>query len=359
MKSKITQNIVLKILMNLPFWIFLLIFSHHVANEWNFMAKYPEVHFTSRYIISIVWGCAVYYLFYLFLFPKYLVKNQSALFSVFSIAAIVIFSIITKFLLQFTNILLDSPHYQFTIGLYASDIIDFTIISFLLATYAILIRIATDWFIKLSEKQTIENSNLLSELNILKSQLNPHFLFNSLNNIDTLIQNDATKTSHALVMLSDLLRYVVYEAKKETIPIEKELDFINKYIELEQLRLARPEAVGFSSNITDNISLPPMLFQPFIENAFKHSNLNAEDQRIEISLTAENGIIDFYCYNTINENNNITIQNEEVNSGLGLELAEKRLNLLFKTYKIYKKVHAKTYYKVEIHLNLIENSSKA
>ncbi|MDR2232658.1 MAG: histidine kinase, partial [Tannerella sp.] len=170
----------------------------------------------------------------------------------------------------------------------------------------------------------MENVRLQSELATLKSRLNPHFLFNTLNNIDRLIQTDAAKASTMLTMLSDVFRYVVYETENDRISIHKELEMITKYIELEKIRLANPEAVSLTCSVDKDVMTPPMLFLPFIENAFKHSNLNQKEARLSVSVAVNHRELTFHCVNTVMHR-----ENEAKEQGVGLKLVTERLKLLY------------------------------
>lgn len=196
--------------------------------------------------------------------------------------------------------------------------------SLFVALLGTIYRFVIDWFKNIDVKKDLKSKNLQSELMLLKSKLNPHLLFNTLNNIDTLIQTSPNRASELLSKLSDLLRYVVYNTEEERIPLNTELSNLMKYVDLEKIRLAYPELVTFSAEIEGEILIPPMIFFPFVENAFKHSNLNDKNQKIRISVTENNGLINFECVNSIFE----SPQKTEF-SGIGLELASKRLELLF------------------------------
>jgi len=139
-----------------------------------------------------------------------------------------------------------------------------------------------------------------------------------------LIQKDPVQASASLSKLSDLLRYVVYDTENELISIEKEIESIIKYIDLERIRLANPAAITFSSEILNEVYIPPMIFFPFIENGFKHSNLNDSNNKLQIQISSKNGKILFSCVNTINK-----MQKKMGNNGIGLDLAKKRLTLLY------------------------------
>jgi LytS/YehU family sensor histidine kinase len=183
-----------------------------------------------------------------------------------------------------------------------------------------LYRFSIDWFDNLHLKKEL----LQSELTILKSKLNPHFLFNTLNNIDTLVQSAPEKASEAITQLSDLLRYVVYETANEKTTIQEEIRIVQKYMDLERLRISNPDLVSFENSITNDYPVPPMLFIPFIENAFKHSNLNHPNQRITVSFSDNNNEIVFHCQNTIGAQ-----KSKAKEQGIGLDLVRKRLTLTY------------------------------
>ncbi len=264
-----------------------------------------------------------FYAFYYKLVPDYLEKRKYKKFAVYSIFAV--------FVLLPGELLLWYGIFYSSIGDFPS--VDIKIIhpylgSVLGALFcgglAIFFRFGIDFFKSQQIKIDLENKNLLSELKTLKSKLNPHLLFNTLNNIDALIQTSPEQASEALSKLSDILRYVVYETEHEKVPIQKEIENLQKYIALEKIRIVNPDAVVFVSNVSDKTTIPPMLFFPFIENGFKHSNLNDKNQKLKISIIEDNNKIVFSCSNTINQ-----YKRSDEASGMGLELAKKRLDLLF------------------------------
>ena len=154
----------------------------------------------------------------------------------------------------------------------------------------------------------------------------PAFLFNTINNIDVLIAQDAVRASAYLNKLSDIMRFMLYESKAELIPLQKELDYIEKYISLQRIRTANPdyiiyEVIGHAGCRT----IPPMLLIPFIENAFKHSIPQKSGNAIRVTVLIEGGRLVFECVNSQAVSPATGIEH----SGLGKELIEKRLRLLY------------------------------
>ena len=175
-------------------------------------------------------------------------------------------------------------------------------------------------------KEELNKKNYEMELALVKNQINPHFLFNTINNIDVLIMKDATQASAYLNKLSDIMRFMLYETKTEKIPISKELAYIEKYIDLQKIRTSNINYVNYHvEGDGGNLVIAPMLFIPFIENAFKHAENKKLDNAVNIKLTLSKEMIIFECENKFSER--ITNDNEQ--SGLGNELIAKRLQLLY------------------------------
>lgn len=291
----------------------------------------PHVIFYSFEII--IWLSTSFYLFFAYLVPKYLSNDKNRLFWIKSALYIVFGGPFLVNIIQALNNLIffkDSDFTSYDSATFIRSYLMWIIITLVCGFLGSLFRLAYDSFQHMQQIKELKNINLLSELKMIKSKLNPHLLFNTLNNIDTLIQTKPTLASSTLSKLSDLLRYTVYDTDNELIPIQKEIENLQKYIDLEKIRLVYPNSVSFSSSIKTSLSLPPMIFLPFVENCFKHSNLNNPNQRIKISISENNSKLLFNCINTINNK-----KQDSNDNGIGLELAKKRLDLLYpKSHKI-------------------------
>jgi LytS/YehU family sensor histidine kinase len=213
-----------------------------------------------------------------------------------------------------------------------------------------LFRIIIDWFTNAQEKSELEKQNFKSELRLLRYQLNPHFLFNTLNNIDVLIQDEPEKASEFLKKLSEILRFMLYESNADKILLAKEIEYIRKYIDLQKIRTSNNNFVKF--DISGDVSgkyIFPMIFIHFIENAFKY----ATNKKIENAVCIEFEIKDmrllFHCKNHINQ----PVEKVNEQNGLGFSLIKQRLDLLYKdTYNLSVKEDGNWYIvKLEIQLN--------
>ncbi len=176
------------------------------------------------------------------------------------------------------------------------------------------------------EKKELEKEKLNSELAFLKNQVSPHFFFNTLNNIYSLIYIDKENAGESVLKLSKLMRYLLYESDKGSTKLSEEITFLKNYIDLMKLRVTDKVEirVNFPEKYKD-ITIPPLLFISFIENAFKHGISNRDKSFISIVLAADEDYIGFSVRNSIAKKSVVGSQD----SGIGLENVKKRLNLLF------------------------------
>lgn len=191
---------------------------------------------------------------------------------------------------------------------------------------ALVIQGFIAWFKDMKLREALIEKNHKIELALVKSQLDPHFLFNTINNIDVLILKDQEEASNYLNKLSDIMRFMLFETKTEEVLLSKEIEYIEKYIELQKIRTANTEYVNYSivGDPSDN-KIAPMVFIPFIENAFKHCTNKKINNAINIRIVIDDKSIKMHCINKFEPNRNST--NES--GGLGNGLIEKRLQLLY------------------------------
>ena len=193
-------------------------------------------------------------------------------------------------------------------------------------------RFLRDWFSDQKQKEVLHKQNLQTQLDLLKARINPHFLFNTINNIDVLIKKDPSMASNYLYKLSDTLRYVLYETGDERIPLKKEVEQIEKFIDLQRIRTSNPEYVNFrlKGSVGDQ-KIAPMVFLTFVENAIKHTVNKKIRHAIDISLDIRGNIIQFHCRNYCGDIG----RNDQNGNGIGVDLIKQRLELLYKdSFKI-------------------------
>ena len=201
---------------------------------------------------------------------------------------------------------------------------------FLLNIVTVAVAIGIRHFIRVRQlKQQLKDEkakNTEAELSLLKNQINPHFLFNTLNNISSLTQIDADAAQDAIAQLSDLLRYAMYETNKNTVPLGGEVEFMRNYIELMKLRCNEQTSVNYQlSTDSEQVEVAPLLFVSLIENAFKHGVSSGRPSAISIKLEQHQGQLTFICDNTNYPKND----KDRSGSGIGIENTRRRLELMY------------------------------
>jgi sensor histidine kinase YesM len=192
---------------------------------------------------------------------------------------------------------------------------------------SITYRMFTDKMAAEAKAKEVEAEHLKSELSFLRSQISPHFIFNVLNNIVALARKKSDLVEPSLIKLSGLMRYFLYEHEGEMVALEKEVDYLQSYIDLQQQRFTKADLVRFDvKGIDKAYQIEPMLLIPFVENAFKHGDL--KNGTIEIQLEVKHNTLSFSVANTISPMYN-TVKDET--SGIGLANVKRRLNLLYGT----------------------------
>ncbi len=269
-------------------------------------------------IIVLPIGACIFYTSY-FSFKFFIKRPVRFVWVVLAyILYILAFSLPGYFAAKASHVSIDHLRGFFAIALIVSPILYFNVFGFLFQAFM-------EWIGDRKIKAELEKDKLINQLELLTSKINPHFLFNTINNIDVLIEKDAVKASVYLNKLSDILRFMLYEIKTEKIPLEKELSYIEKYIDLQKIRTSNTNNINYSvkGEIKD-LMIEPMLFIPFIENAFKHSESIKATTILEVNFFIEKERITFECLNTYGATSLIKTE-----SGIGNALIEKRLSLLY------------------------------
>ena len=222
--------------------------------------------------------------------------------------------------------------------------------------YSIATSIELFIYVNEKEKETIKrkNESLQTELKLLKSQINPHFLFNALNNIYSMSIMQSSKTSESILDLSNMLRYVLYECEQPEVFLEKEIAYIKDYIRLFTLKSSREFDIKLDINIQNhNLKIAPMILIPFIENAFKHGNIEARaGSYIIIEINSESNKINFKVENSLPKSPK---QKDSV-GGIGLVNVKKRLNILYPNTHELKIEATNSSYSVQLNIEVHENN---
>lgn len=197
-------------------------------------------------------------------------------------------------------------------------------------TLAMSVKLTKKWIDIRKRERMLEKEKIETELKFLRSQFNPHFLFNTINSIFVLIHKDPAMASASLAKFSDLLRYQLYECNEHQIPLSQEITYLANFIELERLRQEENVIIelDIAPELPGNFSIAPFILMPFVENAFKHVSHSQQSNRISIKLHADQGQLYFNVVNSISSKD-IASQDMSKHGGIGLANVQRRLQLLY------------------------------
>lgn len=327
MKVKINRQDILFYGLQVAAWlVFLLVpaISAFAANN-----SWTDVSRSLRLSAQIMWiPATIYFVNSFFLVPFGYYRNRRWLFWVGNaiIIGLLVWNYFGNVTLPFMDNIPNERIKRYAITSYYSSSVLSILMNIILVCLALLVHhMYRSQSLKRQLKEE-QHKRTEAELEWLKNQLNPHFLFNTLNNISSLVQIDADKAQDAIAQLSDLMRYAMYETRHETVPLQGEVEFMRNYVELMKLRCNEKTQVNVQwPKTNDQSSIAPLLFISLIENAFKHGVSSNRDSRIDISLNTDGQLLTFTCDNT----NYPKDDADRSGSGIGLENTRRRLELIY------------------------------
>jgi two-component system, LytTR family, sensor kinase len=314
-----------KILVHVLFWIYMLNQAFFPVYLNKVDTKYLQDYIYLKDIfITTLLNMVVFYTVY-FVIPKFLrFRRKWYIVPLIILLAIVLSSVRLPIEIAYWKYLVKMPASQLQFQyewIWAT--LKYTVI---ISIYAMLIRFSIDWVEAQKYKNELIKERQASEIALLRSQVNPHFLFNTLNNIYSLVYSKSDEAPEAVMKLSSIMRYMLYDSNTDLVPVNKEVEYLQSFIELQQLRILRKGFVQMQVTGTmENRTVAPMLLIPFVENAFKHGDKNHEPGII-INLQLERDKLVFSVTNYIKTGNQAG--NEE-SGGFGLENIKRRLGLLY------------------------------
>lgn len=324
-----------RILLHILFWIIVLTFNTFIFSVSN--GKYVWVFKATLFILPF--EILVTYLTLYYFIPKYLFKKSYIEFFIYSIIIAIVIVIVVRLLYVYALVPFIAEEskilyfYEMLSNNYFKTVFwNYNFFNLYVEIYSIVgiataIKLFKHWLKNQRIKNELEKQNIKSELALLQNQVNPHFLFNTLNNIDTLITKDKDKASDSIMKLSEIMRYMLYESNTEKVLLEKEIEYLKSYISLQQLRLKKQNFVKFTiEGDLKGRTISPMLYISFIENAFKHGVKNIDSPGIIIKLIVNKQNIQFEVINYFSENQDI---NKDKTEGIGLNNVKRRLELLY------------------------------
>jgi two-component system, LytTR family, sensor kinase len=304
--------------------IFIWLFAIFANLPYSTLDRNSPPEFITANIIGFLYLMVIFYFFYLVMVPKFLNTKRIDLFFGLSFLAVLILPFFGYSILLLSRSLFEGnfSHFyrDYTLKMHMSGY--FPVLT--AAVFGSFFAVIINWFKTINQKAEIDREKLAVELDLLKSKLNPHFLFNTLNNIDSLIHTNQEEASAALIKLSEMMRYLTYETSSDVVELRSEIDYMRNFIELYRIRIKEPGDIAFQVTGDTGVMIAPALFVPLIENAFKFASFRNGKPGVDISLSSQNGFVVFDVSNYCGDN--IVRQS---NSGSGLANLRKRLDLTY------------------------------
>lgn len=311
------MNRIIKIILHCFYWMVFSLFSGAISFRLTSGPDFILEHL-DMYLYNTLWAVIQFYLFYFFVYRLIEQQRYVRYFGISAIASLV---------LAGAMILLFLPLFGTLASFSWKGAIPPIIGMFIIGQTGSLLRGFIGWFDDLQRKQETEKMIIRNELDVLNAQLNPHFLFNTLNNIDSLIFRQPQKASESLITLSEIMRYMLYDAREPKVLLSCEVEHYQRIIRLQSLRFGNPEAIRFDAPETlPEIQIAPLLFLPFIENAFKYAVKIAVLPMIEFKITISEGEI---CWTSQNQFQTEPDDQTARRGGIGLSNLKRRLELLY------------------------------
>ena len=282
----------------------------HLIGWYDLKLDSPETGNWQGEILNFVF---LGYIHFWFAIPKLLLRQKILLYGFFSVLSLCLFAYVQNFLYPYPEAtsFFENYHYRFVAGME-------------ILIQATSLRLFVEFIHSERQNQILRNENLHTELAYLKNQLNPHFLFNVLNNIAVISEKYPEKVTPTIIELSNVLRYQLYESEKESVLLSKEIKSIEQYLNLEAMRLNDATWKVREEGNIKGVTVAPLLFLPFIENATKHSADPSGKVTIDVLFKVENDTLIFIAKNT-----KPTTKAKQLDGGIGLKNIQRRLELLY------------------------------
>jgi two-component system, LytTR family, sensor histidine kinase AlgZ len=311
------------ILLHASFWaVYISFFVYYISSfqqgseiDWHRIAIVVTLHIIAAMTIS--------YVNYFYFLPEFLFKKKIVLYLIVFLVAFTIV-VYSRILLEryFVECYFGTHEYlyrpRFIVQLFFSNLS--------IVIFVSLLRFAADWLDLQTTRKEIEKEKLTAELNFLKAQVNPHFLFNTLNNLYYLAYSKSEHTAEVIEKLSRMMRYMIYDSNYPQVQLSKEIEYMQNYISLEKLRLSDKVAIKFSiEGDIDSVSITPLILITFLENAFKHGVANtSKDCWVDVHLACQSGRLHFLVANS--KPSHLKVDEK---SGIGLQNVKRRLDLSY------------------------------
>lgn len=320
MQTTLQRNRVL--LLHLVFWCIYLSFNFYQINFYQQQRGYDWGRALSFMSLQFIFTFSIAYINYFLFLPRFLAHKQIGK---YLFEFVIPFAVLVALRVYIQRMLsVDSPRAEY----YYSHmyVIQVTVTMLFITIFVSMMRFAVDWFELEARKKEMENEKLIAELNFLKAQINPHFLFNTLNNLYYLAYSKSANTTEVIAKLSQMMRYMIYDSNHPKVLLSKEIEYMQSYISLERLRLNNQIPIHFDIHgNTENVWITPLIFITFLENAFKHGVSNNNPKAwVDISIRLNGN----QCVYTV-KNSKVVSTEPNDKSGIGLQNVKRRLELSY------------------------------
>jgi two-component system, LytTR family, sensor kinase len=344
-KTQIAELLSRRVVYHSLFWValfLLLVLLDTTSQDWGFVIAVE--------LITLAFYVVVVYFNLLYLIPNYLTEKKFLLYGSLLVLTVLILTPI-KMLVLFLS-------FSYLPDLQRQLLIDqkwFFLTIFIIAGASTVIKIISDWARYQRDRKELQTQTMQSELTFLKSQINPHFLFNTLNNLYALTLKKSDKAPEIVIKLSEMMRYMLYDCNEKRVKLSKEINYIQNYLELEKLRQSDQSRITFKvEGKVGEQKIAPLLFIPFLENSFKHGlNSTINNGFVDIELRVIDQQVDFRMINS--KADTLPMQTHKRSGGIGLKNVRRRLQLQYPDkYKLKVEDSPNAY---AIHLSLDLSSS--
>lgn len=312
------------VLLHVSFWCVYLSFNLYQISQFQRGKGYDWERMIASASVQLMFTMLIAYLNYFYTWPRF-IKNQNIwrYLLEFSIP----FAALLTLRVHLQRYLVDGYTYKADYFYSSFFIVQIVAVTLFIVIFVGMLRFAVDWFELEAKRKEVENEKLTAELNFLKAQINPHFLFNTLNNLYYLAYTKSDNTTEVIAKLSQMMRYMIYDSNHSKVQLSKEIEYMQNYISLERLRLNNQIPIIFElKGNTENVMIAPLIFITFLENAFKHGVSN-NNPNAWVNISIE--LVDGQCIYQV-ENSKLEDKTEaHEKSGIGLQNVQRRLELSY------------------------------
>jgi two-component system, LytTR family, sensor histidine kinase AlgZ len=310
-------------LLHISFWFVYLSFNLYQISAFQRGRGYDWERMITSASVQLVFTMLIAYLNYFITWPRF-IKTQNLWRYLLEFSVPFVALLTARVYLQ--RYLVDGYTHKVEYFYSSFFIVQIFAITLFIVIFVGMLRFAVDWFELEAKRKEVENEKLIAELNFLKAQINPHFLFNTLNNLYYLAYTKSENTTEVIAKLSQMMRYMIYDSNHPKVLLTKEIEYMQNYISLERLRLNNQIPINFDiQGSVENRRIAPLIFITFLENAFKHGVSNNNPKAwVNVTVKLEGN----ECIYTV-ENSKPEKTDLSEKSGIGLQNVNRRLELSY------------------------------